>query len=278
MRVLITGASGQLGRAMVRRFAATATVIPCTRQELDVTRAAEVQRVVQASSPDVIVNCTAYNAVDEAEEHAEEALEVNAFAVLALARAARACGAVFVHYGTDFVFDGRSTEPYLETDPPAPQSHYGRSKLLGEWLAAEAPDHYILRVESLFGGERAKSSVDRIVDALREGQPSRVFMDRTVSPSYVTDVAEATAQLLEQRPPAGLYHCVNSGATTWLGLAEEAARLLGCTPNLVPISVSSVELKAARPTYCALSNDKLRGAGIGMPTWQDALGRHIRPG
>ena len=169
MRVLITGVAGQLGRAMARRLSSSATVVPFTRQELDVTRDADVLRIVLSSRPDVIVNCTAYNAVDDAEEHAVEALEVNAFAVLALARAARACGAVFVHYGTDFVFDGRSDRPYLETDAPAPQNHYGLSKLLGEWLAADAPEHYVLRVESLFGGERAKSSVDRILDALRSG-------------------------------------------------------------------------------------------------------------
>jgi len=275
MRVLITGVGGQLGRAIARRLSSSATVVPVTRQALDVTRDADVLRIVSSSRPDVIVNCTGYNAVDDAEEHAVEALEVNAFAVLALARAARACGAVFVHYGSDFVFDGRSDRPYLETDAPAPQSHYGLSKLLGEWLAADAPEHYVLRVESLFGGERAKSSVDRIVDALRAGQPSRVFMDRTVTPSYVTDVAEATAQVLERRPPPGLYHCVNSGTTTWLGIAEEAARLLKCTPDLVPTSVHAVPMKAARPQYCALSNDKLRQAGIAMPSWQDALARHL---
>src|SRR4029450_3644227 len=89
------------------------------------------------------------------------------------------------------------------------------------------------------------------------------------------DVAEATAQLLERRPAPGLYHCVNSGATTWLGIAEEAARLLGCTSHLVPTSVHAVAMKAARPQYCPLSNEKLRRAGIGMPSWQDALARHI---
>ena len=150
---------------------------------------------------------------------------------------------------TDFVFDGEIDRPYIESDPAAPQSNYGRSKLLGEWFAADAPLHYVLRVESLFGGPLAKSSIDRIIDTIQRGEPTRVFVDRTVTPSYVADVAEATAQLLAIRPPAGLYHCVNSGVTTWLDVALEAARLLGREPNLIPINVASVSMLAKRPRY-----------------------------
>src|SRR5690606_15872637 len=125
----------------------------------------------RAAKPDVIINCSAYNLVDQAEDDAPAALAVNGFAVLNLARAAREAGAMLVHYGTDFVFDGRSTEPYTETDRPVPESTYGMSKLLGEWFAAEAPRHYVLRVESLFGGTRAKSSIDKILDAILAGEP-----------------------------------------------------------------------------------------------------------
>ena len=275
MRVLVTGAAGQLGGAIVERFATTATVVPLTRADLDVTSEADVLRRAKAERPDAIINCAAYNAVDQAEDEASTALAVNSIAVLALARAARACRAMLVHYGSDFVFDGRADRPYVETDTPCPESVYALSKLLGEWLAADAPRHYVLRVESLFGGARAKSSVDRILDALAAGEPARVFVDRTVTPSFVADVADATARLLERRPAEGVYHCVNSGATTWLGIAEEATRLLGCRSNLVPVSVHDVKLKARRPQYCALSNEKLRHAGIDMPAWQDALARYI---
>ena len=156
--------------------------------------------------------------------------------------------ATLIHYSTDFVFDGEIDRPYIESDPAAPQSNYGRSKLLGEWFAADAPLHYVLRVESLFGGPLAKSSIDRILDTIQRGEPTRVFVDRTVTPSYVADVAEATAQLLAIRPPAGLYHCVNSGVTTWLDVALEAARLLGREPNLIPTNVASVSMPAKRPS------------------------------
>jgi dTDP-4-dehydrorhamnose reductase len=271
----VTGAGGQLGAVIAERFSALGDVISMTRNDLDISREPDVFRAMGQVRPDVIINCSAYNQVDRAEEQAVQAFEVNAFGVLALARAARDAGAVLVHYSTDFVFDGVSDRPYVESDPAAPQSNYARSKLLGEWFAADAPLHYVLRVESLFGGPLAKSSIDRILDAIQRGEPARVFVDRTVTPSYVTDVAEATAQLLVIRPPAGVYHCVNSGVTTWLEVALEAARLLGRDPNLIPTEVASVSLPAKRPKYCALSNEKLHREGIGMPNWQDALGRYI---
>ena len=275
MRVLVTGGTGQLGRSVVEHVSSAASILAPTRQELDLSSDADIRRAVRSHRPDAIINCAAYNAVDDAEDNAPLALEINAFAVLALARAARVAGATLVHYGTDFVFDGRANQPYAETDPPAPQSNYALSKLLGEWFAGDAPSHYVLRVESLFGGERAKSSLDRILTAIRGDEPVRVFMDRTVTPSYVEDVATATVRVLELRPEPGVYHCVNSGVTTWLGIAEESARLLRKTPTLVPVSVASVPLRAARPQYCALSNEKLRRAGIDMPTWQNALARYI---
>jgi dTDP-4-dehydrorhamnose reductase len=227
----------------------------------------------------VVINCASYNDVDAAEARPRHALEVNAFAVRTLARAAAAHGAVLIHYSTDFVFDGTATRPHVETDPTNPQSVYAASKLLGEWFALEAPDAYVLRVESLFGagGEHGRrSSLDRIVEGLVAGADVPVFTDRTVSPSYVFDVAAATRAVVEQRPPAGLYHCVNGGAATWEAVALEAARLLGRTPRLRPLTLADVTLAAPRPAYCAMSNAKLASAGITMPTWQDAIGRHLK--
>ena len=275
MRVLVTGAAGQLGRTIVDRLSPTATVVALTRADLDVTSDADVRRAVHAARPDAIINCSAFTAVDAAESHPAEALAVNGFAVLSLATAAREIGAVLVQYGTDFVFDGRADRPYVESDWPRPESHYAISKLLGEWLATGTPEHYVLRVESLFGGPRAKSSVDRILEAIRRGDPVVAFHDRSVTPSYVVDIAEATAALLERRPPTGTYHCVNTGVTTWLGIAEELVRLLGCDARLVPTSVDTISFVARRPKYCALSNEKLTSVGIEMPTWQDALRRYV---
>jgi dTDP-4-dehydrorhamnose reductase len=275
MRILVTGARGQLGTAIVQQFQGRAEVIPATRQTLDIGDAASIDAVFARERPDAVVNCAAYNDVDGAEDHATGALRVNAMAVRMLARATAAADAVFVHYGTDFVFDGLASRPYSEDDEPAPQSVYACSKLLGDWFAADCPRHYVLRVESLFGGSQRRSSVDRIVDAIRKGEPARAFVDRSVTPSYVQDVADATWRLIDTGAPTGLYHVVNSGVTTWLELAKEIGRQLGVQPSLVPVKVADVRMKARRPQYAALSNEKLARAGIQMPAWQDALQRYL---
>ena len=274
MRVMITGAAGQLGSAFVERFAHH-DLVALVRRDVDIGNESDVTRAVERARPDVVVNCAAYNDVDGAETDASAALGGNAFGVRHLARAARAAGAIFVHYSTDFVFDGTIDRPYVESDPPRPLGTYGSSKLLGEWFAADAPGAYILRVESLFGGPRAKSSVDRILATIRAGSQTRVFAGRTVTPSYVDDVVTATEALLNRRSPAGLYHCVNSGTTTWLGVAVEAAHLLGIEPDILQVNPADVPLVARRPLYCALSNGKLRDAGVAMPSWQDALARYV---
>src|SRR5262249_33242288 len=155
MKIAVTGAHGQLGSTIVSTYAERADVVPLGRADLDLSDSAAIERAITAQRPDIVINCAAFNDVDGAEDRAMDAIQINALAVRAMARAAAAAGARLIHYGTDFVFDGRQDDgPYMETDPPAPQSVYGASKLLGEWFAADAPDHYVLRVESLFGGTR----------------------------------------------------------------------------------------------------------------------------
>ena len=276
MKVVVLGANGQLGQSMMERLTPRHSVTPCTRQQVDLADSSEVRAFMLDERPQAIVNCAAYNNVDGAEDDPRVALEVNAFAVRTLARAAADLDAIFVHYSTDFVFSGAASEPYSEDETPEPQSVYAQSKLIGEWMAAICPKHYVLRVESLFGGPHARSSVDTIVAALRDGRSARVFSDRWVSPSFVDDVAEATEFVLRQSPPFGLYHCVNTGATTWLAVGEEIARLLDKDgDSLVPVSISDVKLRALRPRYAALSNRKLANAGFAMPTWQNALERYL---
>lgn len=278
MKVVVVGSTGLLGFATVREWRDHGfDVAALTRTDLDVSQHAHVAAVIGRLSPAVLINCTAYNRVDDAEDDPSAAFAGNAWAVRSLARAAQACGAAFVHYSTDFVFDGTTARPYTEEDAPNPLGVYGTSKLLGEWLAADAPRHYVLRVESLFGGSAARSSVDRMIEALRTGQQVIAFADRAVSPSYVADVAYATRRLVTGACPAGLYHCVNSGQTTWVGIAEALRELLALTDADIVISrASDVKMRAARPMFAALANDKLTTLGIPMPSWQDALARHIR--
>src|SRR6188474_3003463 len=168
-RVLVTGAAGRLGAALVEAFGGDQVIAP-GRRGLDVTDPVAVRDTIAAATPSLVINCAAFNDVDGAEDRAPEALAVNAFAVRSLARAAEACGAAFVHFGTDFVFDGAADQPYDETAPPSPRSVYGLSKLLGEWFALEAPRGFVLRVESLFGATAGwtgrGSSLDGILDGI----------------------------------------------------------------------------------------------------------------
>ena len=277
-RVLVVGAAGRLGAAIVDVFA-DRVVIAHTRASLDITDAALVTKAVQDAAPAVIVNCAAFNDVDGAEDRPAEALATNALALRTLARAADVAGATLVHYGSDFVFDGPATEPYREDASPSPMSTYAASKLLGEWFALDAARGFVLRVESLFGGPRGltgrRGSLDGIVEGLQQGRAVPVFTDRVVSPSYVDDIARATRHLIDTEAAPGLYHCVNSGHATWYDVAVEAARILDVTPRLEPITMDQVRLKARRPRFCALANRKLAAAGFVMPAWHDALRRWL---
>ncbi|HEY3383379.1 MAG TPA: dTDP-4-dehydrorhamnose reductase [Vicinamibacterales bacterium] len=280
MRILVAGAAGQLGATMLESLAGRHDVIATTLRELDIRDHRAVTAAVREARPAAVINCTAFTDVDRAEDEPVEALDVNAFGVRALALAARDAGAAFVHFSTDFVFDGAGTRPYTEDDLPNPRSAYACSKLIGEWFARDAGRHYVLRVESLFGAPTApgaprRSSVDVIVDSILAGREARVFVDRTVSPSYTRDVAAATALLIEREAPSGLYHCVNSGHCTWHELGLEVGRQVGVEARLAPVRMADVKLRAARPIYCALDNRKLAQAGMPMPTWQDALARHL---
>jgi dTDP-4-dehydrorhamnose reductase len=276
--VLVVGAAGRLGAAVVDTFA-DADVVGYVRATLDVADPEAVRRAVAEVAPAVIINCAAFNDVDGAEDDPASALAVNAFAVRSLARAAGACGATFVHFGTDFVFDGEAVEPYVETDAPAPRSIYGLSKLLGEWFALDAPRGYVLRVESLFGAAvgwtgRA-GALDSIVAGLEQGREVRVFTDRVVSPSYVHDIAHAVRHLIETNAAPALYHCVNAGHATWHEVAAEAARLLGVQPRFRCVTMDQPLFRASRPRYCALAGRKLEQAGFTMPPWNDALRRWL---
>jgi dTDP-4-dehydrorhamnose reductase len=277
-RVLVTGAAGQLGSAIQRTFA-DHDVVPLTHADLDIADPRAVRRAVDDVRPAVIINCAAFNDVDGAEDAPTTALAVNAFAVRSLARAADDRGAVFVHYGSDFVFDGEASVPYKEEAEPGPRSTYASSKLLGDWFALDAARGFVLRVESLFGTEPGfrgrRGTLDTIVDSLQQGREVRVFTDRVVSPSYVEDVARATRFLLATGAAPGLYHCVNSGHGTWHEVAAEAARLLGITPRFKPVKMTEMTLRASRPRYCALDNTKLATAGFPMPPWQDAMRRWL---
>jgi dTDP-4-dehydrorhamnose reductase len=279
-RIAITGAGGQLGSRLVCALIERGhDVVGLTRADLDVTDETRTRRVVRDLKPDIVANCTAYNAVDAAEEDPGTAFAVNADGPAALATATAATGSLLVHYSTDFVFDGRCSRPYTERDTPNPLNTYGRSKLAGEEAVRRGnARHLILRVESLFGGAPrpgTRTTIDFFAEELAAGRTVKAAIDRTVSPSYLPDVINATLALIDRKAAYSTYHCVASGYASWYDVAKEIALTMSVRPLVAPICADGLPGRAARPQFCALDNGRLRRYGITMPAWQSTLRAHL---
>jgi dTDP-4-dehydrorhamnose reductase len=275
VRAAIVGAAGQLGRALVRRLGAE-VVWSGGRDALDACDRAAVARMVEGSRPDVILNASAYNAVDLAEADPAPALAVNALAPRHLAAAARACGALLVHVSTDYVFDGRKQEPYREDDCPRPLSAYGASKLAGEaMVAASGCELVLVRTSGVIGagGSSVKggSFVERILAQARAGKPLRVVADQVFSPTYAPDLAAALVALVESGQ-RGLFHVSNDGACSWHELATAAVEAAGLDVVVDTMAAADLARPAARPAYSVLSNERYRAAGLPpLRHWRAAL-------
>ena len=265
MRVLVTGASGQLGRDVAARFASSGhEVIAAGRSELDIAGRDQILGVLGAVRPDVVINCAAFTAVDACETDIEGAYEVNALAVRHLAEAARRWDAHLCHISTDYVFSGDKPEPYHEWDRPDPQSVYGASKLAGEHEAG--PSATIVRTSWLCG-RYGSNIVGTVLRLAAEGGPLRFVSDQRGSPSFTPDVAAVIEQLCADRRP-GLYHVTNQGEASWYGFAREIMVAAGHDPNRVePITTAEMDppRPAPRPSNSVLENRALGLAGLELP-------------
>ena len=259
MKVLVTGAAGQLGREMVR-VAGTAVVAGLVRADLDVSDSAAVHEAVAGLRPDVVVNCAAWTDVDGCELDPERAQTVNADAVGFLAEACDEVGAHLVHVSTDYVFNGEASTPYGEDHPTDPVNAYGASKLAGEVAAGAGAT--VVRSTWLQPAD-LPGMVGRVIDSLEAGVPIRVMDDRRACPTFVADLVPVILRLGAERV-TGVVHATNAGVTSWHGFAREVARASGNDPELlVPVSETDLDVSrpACRPTYSALDNTVLRGLG-----------------
>ena len=310
-RILVTGANGQLGWSLKQALGDIGEVRALGRAQMDLTSAESIRSAVRGFRPQWIVNAAAYTAVDRAESEPELAYAVNRDAVAVLAEEAKALNASMVHYSTDYVFEGESPTPYVETDATDPLGAYGSSKLAGEQaLTASGMPHLTFRTSWVYGA-RGKNFLLTILKLAREREELRIVADQHGAPTWCEDLARMTKEAIrkteerarQQRcstaealaPLAGIYHATNSGATTWHGFAAEAVGQLKAAARLqagsqleamssvdsgsseryatlVPISTADYPTPAKRPRYSRLDCGKLESIlGLRMGEWRSSL-------
>ena len=285
-RVLITGAKGQVGRALVTAFNGSAETIACDRSTLDLSNPDAIRTKIRDAAPDVIINAGAYTAVDKAESEPELAMAINGLAPGVLAEEAKQRYALLIHYSTDYVFDGSKSGPWVEDDPTNPLSIYGSTKLAGEEAIRSTGGRYLIFRTSWVYAPEGKNFVLTMLRLGRERDSLSVVDDQVGAPTTAAELARATHAIttgvVENKfgsadDWAGVYQMTCSGSVSWCGFArilfECAPSLLnGNTPTVNPIATSEYPTPAKRPQNSVLSNEKLhRRFGVRLAPWERAL-------
>ena len=279
LRIVVTGAEGQLGSELCRQLGPRALGLDVPA--LDLTDEKDLRTAIADLRPDAVIHTAAYTKVDKAEEEADLCWAINARAVLHLAEVCRELDCPLVQISTDYVFGGDAARrtPYRESDEPGPQGVYARSKLEGERRAAEWAKHLIVRTCGLYGPAAPRSAGNFVATMLRLGRQRgqlRVVADQHCTPTYVPHLARAILFLLSTGA-FGLYHVVSAGATTWYDFAAEILRQAGLAVRLEPIGTAEYGAPAPRPAYSVLDTGKYHAlpGTPPMPTWQEALAEYL---
>ncbi|HET7039962.1 MAG TPA: dTDP-4-dehydrorhamnose reductase [Gemmatimonadales bacterium] len=282
MRAVLFGAGGMLGRDLVGTAPRGVELTPCARADADITDPAAVARALRTCRPDVVLNCAAYTSVDRAEAEPEAAWAANAEGPAVIGRTAREAAAppLVIHFSTDYVFDGAAREPYSEDSPTAPLGVYGASKLAGERaLAASGAPCCVIRTQWLFG--LAGRSFPRTMwERAMAGSPTRVVSDQWGRPTFTTDLARVTWQLVlhagRELSRHRVLHVANRGVATWHDVAARVFGSVGAGPLLTACTTAEYPTPARRPRYSVLDLSRVAGLPGGtIPSWDDALRRFL---
>jgi dTDP-4-dehydrorhamnose reductase len=278
MNVLLIGGSGQLGSEIRARWKSDRIVAP-THEQLDFEDDRNVERAIDASQAELVVNCAAFHNVDACESAVDRAFALNAVAVDRVAALCQARAIGFLTISTDYVFDGSSARPYTEEDCARPLSAYGASKLAGEQLVLRRDMHaYVVRTCGVYGLRASKAKgtfVDRVIAQARSGETSRVVRDVVASPTYAGDLATALRALVASGA-RGLFHACNPGPVSWFDFACAALELSGIPESIEPIGAAQWKAAARRPAYSALANARLESLRIAIPSWRDGIAAYLR--
>ena len=284
MKILITGANGQLGSELCRCLEAGrtelgplpekllhATVLATDVDTLDITDRHEVAAFMRRHAPDAVISCAAYTNVDGCETHEDDAFAVNALGPRNLAMAAEEIGAKLVHISTDYVFPGTAAQPVSEYEQPAPQSIYGKTKLLGESYVRELSSRWFLLRTAWLYGDTGKNFVKTMLRVGREKGEVKVVNDQFGNPTNAADLAHHVPKLLVTKE-YGIYHCTDEGVCSWYDFACEIMRLGGVDAVVTPCTTAEYGSATKRPAYSALENRMLKATvGNEMRGWQEAL-------
>jgi len=277
MKVLVTGISGQLGYDVMRVLKERGVeAFGAGRTEMPLTEPGKCAQFIEEQSPDAVIHCAAYTAVDKAEDEPEVCRRVNAESVKAIAEACSKIGAKLIYISTDYVFPGTGEDFYEVQDETAPCNVYGASKLEGEQAVRESLDrHFIVRISWVFG-INGKNFIRTMLSLAKTHDSLTVVDDQIGSPTYTADLAELLADMVDTES-YGTYHATNEGICSWYELACEVFRLRGLPVKVSPVPSSAYPTKAVRPHNSRLSKASLDKAGFRrLPTWKDAVGRYLK--
>jgi len=273
-KVLILGARGMLGQALQRTALQAVEAIAWDRSECDIANHQEVIAKIPSTATQWIINCAAYNGVDDAQAHQALVSAINAEAVGFLAEVAKGMNARLIHMSSDYVFAGTVKEGYAESDEPNPISIYGQSKLRGEQMALQSPGAIVIRTSRLFGkpGVGKKSFVDVVLEKAKDQDRIEVIDEETSSPTLVDDLAKEIWKLVANPlSAAGIYHRTNDGACTWFEFAQEIIAVKKIECELVSVDSSYYQRAAQRPKHSILLTTKLPP----LRPWQEALKEYL---